>query len=88
MKYLLIFKPTAVKDLKKLPITVQRRMKEKLEFYLDQSEPLDYAVLLMNNCRTGEYRFRVGDYRIVFDKQNNQLVILYIEHRREVYKKR
>lgn len=88
MKYKVVFKPTALKDLKKLPKTLQRRIKEKLEFYLAQTEPLDYAVQLVGNKKSGEYRFRVGDYRIVFDKQHNTLIILYIEHRREVYKKR
>ncbi len=88
MKYQVVFKPTALKDVKKLPKTLQRRLKEKLEFYLAQPEPLDYAVQLMGSKKSGEYRFRVGDYRIVFDKLGNALVILYIEHRRDVYRKR
>ena len=88
MKYRVVFKPTALKDLKKLPKTLQRRIKEKLEFYLSQAEPLDYAVQLVGNKKSGEYRFRVGDYRIVFDKKGNTLVVLYIEHRRDIYKKR
>lgn len=88
MKYQVVFKPTALKDLKKLPKTLQKRIKEKLEFYLTKAEPLDYAVPLVGDKKSGEYRFRVGDYRIVFDKRNNTLVILYIEHRRDVYRKR
>lgn len=88
MKYRVVFKPTALKDLKKLPKTIQKRIKEKLGFYLVQTEPLDYAVQLAGDKKSGEYRFRVGDYRIVFDKHKSTLVILYIEHRRDVYKKR
>jgi mRNA interferase RelE/StbE len=88
MKYRVVFKPTAVKDLRKLPKTLQRRIKNKLEFYLSQPEPLDYAVELIGNKKSGEYRFRVGDYRIVFDKNGRTLTVLYIEHRREVYRKR
>ncbi len=88
MKYNVVLKPTALKDLKKLPKTLQRRIKEKLGFYLAQTEPLDYSVQLVGNQKSGEYRFRVGDYRIVFDKQDDTLVILYIEHRRDVYRKR
>lgn len=88
MKYRLVFKPTALKDLKKLPKTLQRRIKEKMEFYLARAEPLDYAVELAGDKKSGEYRFRVGDYRIVFDRQKNTLTVLYIEHRRGVYKKR
>lgn len=88
MKYKVVLGPTALKDLKKLPKTLQRRIKEKLEFYLTQTEPLDYAVQLAGNQKSGEYRSRVGDYRIVFDKQKNTLIILYIEHRRDVYRNR
>lgn len=88
MKYQLVFKPTALKDLKKLPKTLQRRIKDKLVFYLTQTEPLDYAVQLVGNKKSGEYRFRVGDYRIVFDKQVDDLVVLHIEHRRDVYRKK
>jgi mRNA interferase RelE/StbE len=88
MKYRIVFRPTAVKDLRKLPITVQRRIKEKLEFYLAQPDPLDYAVQLVGSKKSGEYRFRVGDYRVVFDKKASSLIVLYIEHRRDVYKRR
>jgi len=40
---------------------------------------------------TDTYRFRVGDYRVVFrlDPQNQQLVVLVVlrvRHRKEVYK--
>lgn len=88
MKYQVVFKPTAIKDLRKLPHTVQKRIKVKLEFYITQSEPLDFAIQLIGNSKAGEYRFRVGDYRVVFDKEQDTLVVLYIEHRREVYRKR
>lgn len=34
------------------------------------------------------YRIRVGDYRIVYDMQNNDLVVyvIRVRHRRDVYK--
>ncbi len=86
MKYDLLFKPTAVKDLKKLPKAVQHRIKSELEYYLEQDDSLDYAIPLIGHNIAGQDRFRVGDYRIVFDKMNNVLAILYIEDRREVYK--
>ena len=38
--------------------------------------------------RTGQWRYRVGDYRIIANIQDNKLVILVIAvgHRREIYK--
>lgn len=37
-----------------------------------------------------EYRIRIGDYRIVYEVNDEQLIILLIQcrHRREVYRKR
>lgn len=34
------------------------------------------------------YRIRVGDYRVIFiiDKENKEIVVIKIRHRREVYK--
>jgi addiction module toxin, RelE/StbE family len=36
------------------------------------------------------WRYRVGDYRIICDIQDNRLIVLVIEvgHRREVYRRR
>lgn len=36
----------------------------------------------------GEFRIRVGDYRIVYDVQDDELVVLVLRvgHRREVYR--
>lgn len=87
MNYKLEFKPTAVKDIAKLPRPIQRRLKTKLEFFLLQEDAMDYAIPLIGNGRGGDYRFRVGDYRVVFDKNGTTLTVLYIEHRREVYRK-
>lgn len=38
---------------------------------------------------SGEWRYRVGDYRILCDIQDDRLVVLAfnVEHRREVYRR-
>jgi mRNA interferase RelE/StbE len=36
----------------------------------------------------GEYRFRIGDYRVIFDIQEDEIIILRVGHRREIYKRR
>jgi mRNA-degrading endonuclease RelE of RelBE toxin-antitoxin system len=41
----------------------------------------------MGGGKAGQYRFRVGDYRAVFDIDGSRLIILMIEHRRDVYRK-
>ena len=88
MKYNVEFKPSALKDLKKLPINIQKRIAKKLDYILNQNEPLDYAVPLIGNSIAGDYRFRIGDYRVVFDLVKNKLIIILIEHRRGVYRRK
>lgn len=86
----IVFKPTAVKDVKKLPMTIRKQIGFKLDYYIQQSNPLAYASRLIEPSRGGDYRFRIGNYRVVFDIDRNgsKLIVLYVEHRREVYRRR
>lgn len=34
----------------------------------------------------GDYRFRVGDYRIVCDLEDGTLVVLLVGHRKDIYR--
>ncbi len=36
----------------------------------------------------GTYKFRIGDYRIIFDIEDKDIVILRVGHRREIYKRK
>jgi len=36
--------------------------------------------------KIGTYRFRMGDYRVIFDTEDENIVILRIGHRRSIYK--
>ena len=79
----------AKKDLESLDKDIQKRIVEKLRFYFQDKNPLQYAKKIKDR-RFGEYRFRIGDYRIIFDIDKNGniviLIILRIKHRKEVYK--
>lgn len=83
--YSVTFKPQADKALAKLPSDTQRRIIRKLEFYLQQENPLLFAEKLIN-AQYGTYRFRIGDYRVIFDLENSEIVILLIGHRRDIYR--
>ncbi|MBI1754913.1 type II toxin-antitoxin system RelE/ParE family toxin [Candidatus Azambacteria bacterium] len=83
MKY--VFKGNSIKEFSKLPREIQAHIKEKLEFYLSSSSPLDFAEHL-TDFNLGEYRFRVGDYRIAFDVENDTVKILKVGHRKDMYK--
>ncbi|OQW93007.1 MAG: hypothetical protein BWK79_13420 [Beggiatoa sp. IS2] len=73
----------AIKDLEHIDIQEKQRIAHKLQQYAH--DPKRYARKLINS-RLGKYRFRVGDYRIVFDVENDQLVILRIGLRKDIYK--
>lgn len=81
------FKPSALRDLKKLPRPVQRRIVQKLDFYIAVADPLEFARPLSDR-RYGEYRFRVGDYRIIFDfdKKRQAIIVLAVGDRKDIYK--
>jgi len=81
----LIFSPQALRDLKKLGKQMQKRIIEKLEFFATSPEPLNFAEKLTDSNR-GEWRFRIGDYRVIFDLKGKQIAILKIGHRKEIYK--
>jgi len=82
MKYK--FEDKALKEFSQLERSVQIQIKNKLEFYMSCKNPLDFAEHLAN-FKLGEYRFRVGDYRVVFDVKNNVAMILKIGHRKDIY---
>lgn len=79
------FTPPALKELKKLPKEWQKRIIQKLDFFVSSKQPLSFAQHLIN-FEIGQYRFRIGDYRVIFDLEEDMLVILSVGHRREIYK--
>ena len=84
MKYEIIYTKRAVKDLSKLDSLTKERIRQTLERYA--KAPLSYARKMIDPA-LGTYRFRIGEYRAIFDVEGNELVILRIGHRREIYRK-
>ena len=83
--YTVIFRPYAEKEYKKLPRNIQIQIRDKLKHYLSTKNPLVFASYLKDSS-LGTYRFRIGDYRVIFDLEENRLIILTLGHRREIYK--
>lgn len=79
------FKPGALEDLRRLSKRIQRQIINKLDFYAKSSYPFKFAKSLKNKS-SGEYRYRVGNYRIIFDVEDNKIIILAIGHRKDIYK--
>ena len=89
MRYTLQLTKIAKKELICLEKSIQKRIVQKLRFYIIQDNPLQYAKKLKNND-IGTYRFRIGRYRVIFDVNDKSkiiiLLILRIKHRKEIYK--
>jgi len=83
MSYSLVYTRTAAKDIQKLDIVVKKKIKKKIEEY--SANPLFYSKKLIN-LTIGTYRWRIGNYRIVFDIDGRNIVILKVGHRREIYR--
>ena len=79
---------SAYNDLECLDSVVRQKILNKLTFFSIQSNPLKYAKKLIN-FYFGNYRFRIGDYRIIFDLNKDKtitiLLILRVKHRRDAY---
>ena len=82
MNYELRFKPKAVKDLAGLPAREQGRLLQRIE---EMSVDLKGDVRRLTDC-TPEFRLRVGDYRVLFELEDEQIIIYRIRHRRESYR--
>ena len=75
----------SAKQLKIFSHSIQKRIVEKMRFYASQNDPLKFAEHLSDR-REGEFRFRVGDYRLIFDVRANVIYVLKIDRRDKVYK--
>ena len=83
MTYGIIFSDRALKQLKKLEKKVQERIISTLERI--KIRPQAHVTKLVGDPG---YRLRVGDYRVILDIDEGNLVILVIKigHRKKTYK--
>lgn len=87
MTYRITLSPMAARQLRKLDAQVRRRIQAALELLAEQPRPPS-AIRLVGG--SGEWRVRTGDYRIVYEIEDDRLliVVLRVGHRREVYESR
>lgn len=83
------FDPQALKEIARLDKPVQQRL---ISFLRDRLSPLDNPRSLgeaLSGVRLGNYwKYRVGDWRIICDIQDQRVVVrvLRLGNRREVYR--
>ena len=81
MRYQIEFKPSALRDMKRLSPDISRRIEKKLDLL---SDDLSGDVKRLVHYTPG-WRLRVGDWRVLFEPSGNILMIFRIVHRSEAY---
>jgi mRNA interferase RelE/StbE len=84
--YSVEFRPSALKSLKRLPKQEVIKIKSKIDKLAEQLPNPNITKLKSNNSF---HRVRSGSYRIVYEINNDKLVILVVKvgHRKDVYKR-
>ena len=84
-KYIINFTKSAAKEYRKLPLNIKSKVALAVDQLALDPRPTGVKKLVGSN---NLYRVRVGDYRIVYEIYDNQLIILItrLRHRKDVYK--
>ena len=84
MTYKIVPTPKFAKNFKKLDPFVRKQIKSYLNRVTDN--PRAKGKALVAN-RTGQWRYRIGAYRVIVNIQDDELIILALEvgHRRDIY---
>jgi len=82
--YTVIYDEEALQNLEKLEKKIRKRIFEKI--ISTKENPFLYFERLSGR---GEFKLRVGDYRIIadIDEKTKKISILFIDHRKNIYKK-
>jgi mRNA interferase RelE/StbE len=78
----ILYTSKAASQLGALSTEYKARIANKMRFYAQQRDIMKFAKYI---AWRGDYRFRVGDYRIFFEVRNNILIIRTILRRDSAY---
>ena len=84
MAYRILYKKSVYRDLKKLGAVEAKKVISKLEKELSKRAD-SYPVLKGQFAGLRKYRF--SDYRVIYALIDNEVVVLRIAHRKDIYKK-
>ena len=87
MRYNVVFTDKAKKQLKKIDKHIASLIIGWLEKNIEGCEnPRIHGKGLVDN-KSGQWRYRIGDYRVLCEINNQEIIVLVLEvgHRREIY---
>jgi mRNA interferase RelE/StbE len=87
MTYRVTLAPSAARELRKFDPQARRRIHAAIELLAAEPRP-PAATRPVGGA--GEWRVRTGDYRIIYEINDDELVVLVLRagHRREIYQGR
>jgi mRNA interferase RelE/StbE len=82
--YKVLIKPSAVKELKRVPLKARRRLTAKIRALAEEPRPPGGEKLSGQE----RYRLRQGDYRAIYgiDDAGQTVIVVKVGHRGDVYR--
>jgi len=80
------FTPKGDREFRKLSLPIQKRIKEKLEWYAAQENPLRWAKPLVDLLPPATHRFRIGGWRVSFYLERDAIVVDAAEIKGRAYR--
>jgi mRNA interferase RelE/StbE len=83
-RYELVVRPSVAKDTKDIPSNDLKKILKKMVALCDDPRPPGSVKL----SGMEYYRIRQGDYRIIYEIEDNRLIVVVIKvgHRRDIYR--
>jgi mRNA interferase RelE/StbE len=82
MSFLISWDERALKDLESLEILFRKRIVKKIEQFAESQSFHQVKKLVGYNKL---YRLRIGDYRVIFELSEKEIIILKVGHRKSIY---
>ncbi len=81
-------KQAVVKDLRQIDGSEQKKIFSAIVKYLENipDEPHGTRIKKMEHLEQPQYRLRVGDYRVFYDVENQDVIVLGIVHKKKTEK--
>ena len=85
VRYRVAFKPAAQRQVRKLPASTRSRVIDAIESLA--TEPRHHGTEKLTGA-SDLYRIRVGEYRVIYSIDDDQLLVLVVKvgHRKQVYR--
>lgn len=84
MPWRLLYTERAQRDIHQLEPAMKRRLARAM---IRLSDDPAHGTRKLTDPALGGYRLRVGDWRVIFDIEGNDIIVLRVGHRREIYRR-